>query len=63
MVKKMRQFNNYSNGYNVDTRISEIRGLTNDYGLNLNKSKDGYNEEKVTKLRCNFRNRMLKKNN
>lgn len=59
----MRQLSNYGNGYNMDNRISEIRGLTNDYGLNLNKIKDGYNEDKITKLKCNFRNRTLKKNN
>lgn len=49
----MRMFNNYSNSYNFTNHMSEIRGLSNDYGLNLNGIKKEYNEEKIAKLNCN----------
>jgi len=57
----MRLTNNYSNGYNLNSRINEIRGLSNEYGLNLNSPKESYNEENITKLRCNHRKNNLKK--
>lgn len=49
----MRIFNNYSNGYNTDSKLNTIRGLTNEYGINLNKPKEKYNEEKIIKTNCN----------
>lgn len=57
----MRMFNNYSNSYNRTNRISEIRGLSNDYGLNLNGNKKEYNEDKIIKLNCNHRHNDIKK--
>lgn len=41
--------------------MSEIRGLSNDYGLNLNGFKESYNEEKIIKLNCNHRHNEAKK--
>lgn len=58
----MRIYNNYSNSFNSDNRISALRGLTNEYGLNLDKRKNAYNEEKIIKLSCNHQKNILKKN-
>lgn len=57
----MRMYNNYSNSYNNDNRINEIRGLSNEYGLNLNGIKKEYNEEKIIKLSCNHNKNEFKK--
>ena len=57
----MRLFNNYSNSYNSKTRINEIRGLSNEYGLNLNGCKEEYNEEKIVKVRCKNLSKEIKK--
>lgn len=57
----MRMFNSYSSSYNRVNRMSEIRGLSNDYGLNLNGFKESYNEEKIIKLNCNHRHNEAKK--
>ncbi|MCI9280910.1 MAG: hypothetical protein HFI49_01450 [Bacilli bacterium] len=57
----MRLYNNYSNSYNSKTRINEIRGLSNEYGINLNGCKEEYNEEKIIKSRCKDRNSKIKK--
>ena len=57
----MRLNNNYSNSYEAKTRISEIRGLYNEYGINLNGCKEEYNEEKIIKSRCKDRNNKIKK--
>lgn len=56
----MRLTNNYSNGYNPNNRINEIRGLSNDYGLNLNNTKEQYNEENIIKPKCNHRKSNIK---
>lgn len=57
----MRIFNNYSNSYNISNRMSEIRGLSNEYGLNLNKVKEEYNEERIIKLSCDHNKLETKK--
>ena len=57
----MRMYNNYSNSYINDNRMNEIRGLSNEYGLNLNGIKIEYNEEKIIKLNCNHRKIEAKK--
>jgi len=54
-------FNNYSNSYESKTRINEIRGLSNDYGLNLASRKETYNENNIIKSKCNFHKSSEKK--
>lgn len=51
----MRILNNYSNGYNTNNKLNFIRGLTNEYGLNLNNPKEKYDEENIIKTKCNHR--------
>lgn len=57
----MRLYNNYSNSYNSKTRINEIRGLSNEYGINLDGCKEEYNEEKIIKTSCKGCNSKIKK--
>lgn len=59
----MRMFNNYSNSYESKIRINEIRGLSNEYGLNLDSRKDEYNEDNIIKSQCNFHKNKNAKNN
>lgn len=57
----MRMFNNYNNSYESKTRISEIRGLTNEFGFSLDSRKEEYNEDDIIKSKCISAKSNLKK--